>query len=154
MRQIWLGATDQYLDQKDPIYETEVDIEILGGCIMAFVVITPMILLAYAVEGSEAIQSTALDSIFCFTAAATLIATGSKFDTESKFSFCHFFAQGMTCFAWNNANDNNTVNGRRDFEAAGALGVFTIATGVLYLLDFFWVMYKKAFLGDSQQTQY
>lgn len=32
------------------------DTEILGGCVMAFVVITPMILLAYAIEGSEIIQ--------------------------------------------------------------------------------------------------
>lgn len=76
--QVWFGANDQYLDQKDPIYEAEVDIEILGGCVMAFVIITPMILLAYAIEGTDAIQRTSLDSLFTFTAAATLIATGSK----------------------------------------------------------------------------
>lgn len=60
----------------------------------------------------------------------------------------------MTCFAWNNANDNNTVNGRRDFEAAGALGVFTIATGILYLLDFFWVTYKKAYFTEEVNEGY
>ena len=54
----------------------------------------------------------------------------------------------MACFAWNNANDNNSNLTRRDFEAAGALGVMTIATGVLYLLDFFWVVYQKALIGD------
>ena len=71
------------------------------------------------------------------TAAATLISTGA-----------------MTCFAWNNAVDNNTVNGRRDFEAAGALGVFTIATGVLYLLDFFWVIWRKFQMTATQQEYY
>lgn len=54
----------------------------------------------------------------------------------------------MTCFAWNNANENNSNLGRRDYEAAGALGVFTIATGIVYLIDFFWLMYRKAYLGD------
>lgn len=50
----------------------------------------------------------------------------------------------MCCFAWNNTNDNNTNLGRRDLEAAGALGVMCIATGILYLIDFFWVVYRRA----------
>ena len=54
----------------------------------------------------------------------------------------------MTCFAWNNANPNDTNLGRRSFEAAGALGITCLGTGVLYLIDFFWVVYKKAYLGD------
>ncbi len=52
----------------------------------------------------------------------------------------------MTCFAWNNANDNvyDGVRNRRDVEAAGALGVMSIVTGILYLCDFFYVMYQNA----------
>jgi hypothetical protein len=29
------------------------------------------------------------------------------------------------------------------------MGVMTIATGVLYLIDFFWVVYQKALIGDD-----
>ena len=48
----------------------------------------------------------------------------------------------MTCFAWNNANAYNASLSRRDFEAAGALGIMCIATGILYFLDFFYVVYQ------------
>ena len=59
------------------------------------------------------------------------------------------FLLGMTCFAWNNAN-NNVLDGtrdRRDMEVAGTLGVMSIITGLLYLADFFYVMYQNALLG-------
>ncbi len=45
----------------------------------------------------------------------------------------------MTCFAWHNANTNNITVGRGDYVAAG----------VLYLVDFFWVIYRKAVIGDE-----
>jgi hypothetical protein len=45
------------LDVEDVLYPQEVDTEVLGtGAVMAFAVITPMILLAYAVEGRKQIQ--------------------------------------------------------------------------------------------------
>ena len=64
------------------------------------------------------------------------------------------FFPGMACFAWNNANENNSNIGRRNFEAAGALGVMTIATGVVYLLDFFWVVYQKAIFVEEDGYRY
>ena len=151
---MWFAATDGTLNSQDPTYETEVDAEILGGCVMAFTIITPLILLAYALEGTEVVQATSLDSLFCFTAAATLIATGSKCLLKYicfSIIWNWLFLQGMSCFAWNNANVNNTNNTRRTYEAAGALGLTCIGTGVLYMIDFFWVMYKKAYLGDPYE---
>ena len=56
----------------------------------------------------------------------------------------------MCCFAWNNANVTNTNVGRRNFEAAGALGVLQALTGVLYLVDFFYVMYQNAVLTPGE----
>ena len=61
---------------------------------------------------------------------------------------------GMACFAWNNANENNTSIGRRDYEAAGALGVMCICTGILYLIDFFYVIFQKALIGDADADDY
>ncbi len=55
----------------------------------------------------------------------------------------------MTCFAWHNANQNNITLGRSDFVVAGVMGVMIILTGVLYLVDFFWVIYRKAVIGDE-----
>jgi len=46
------------------------------GVVMAFAVITPMILLAYALEGRKSVQATSMDMIFCFVAATLLIAAG------------------------------------------------------------------------------
>ena len=55
----------------------ELDIEILGnGTLMCFMIVTPMILLAYAVEGRKTIQATSLDALFSFAGAALLIAVG------------------------------------------------------------------------------
>jgi len=92
------------LDVDDVVWPQEVDAEILGqgkstlcaaqkhghkitiflGAVMAFSVITPMILLAYATEGRKTVQATSLDLIFCFVAAATLIAAGGElFDLQS-----------------------------------------------------------------------
>ena len=55
----------------------------------------------------------------------------------------------MTCFAWHNANQNNINIARSQFTVAGVLGVACILTGVLYLIDFFWVIYRKAVIGDE-----
>lgn len=67
------------MNNEDVTYPTEADAEILGaGVIMAFTIITPMILLAYAVEGRKRVQATYLDAAFCFVGAATLIAAGGE----------------------------------------------------------------------------
>ena len=58
---------------------------------------------------------------------------------------------GMICFAWNNANDN--VSGmsrdRRDMEIAGTMGIMSILTGILYMVDFFYTMYQNALHGPA-----
>lgn len=59
---------------------------------------------------------------------------------------------GMCCFAWNNANTNQAALGRRDFEAAGSLGVVSIVTGIIYLIDFFYVMYQNALFSDTEDV--
>jgi len=127
---IFFGASDMMLHNEDAAYPTEADAEILGsGTLTCLMIVTPLILLAYAVEGRKRIQATSLDPLFSFVGAALLIASG-----------------GMTCFAWNNAN-NNVSDGqrdRRDFEIAGTLGIMSILTGILYLIDFFFVMYQNA----------
>ncbi len=60
----------------------------------------------------------------------------------------------MTCFAWNNANDNNASIDRRDFEAAGALGIMCIATGIIYFLDFFYVVYQREVIKGEEEDNY
>ena len=62
-------------------------------------------------------------------------------------------SSGMSLFAWSHANRNNASLRRADFVAAGSLGVLTALTGVLYLLDFFWVTYWKAVLGPTAENQ-
>ena len=57
----------------------------------------------------------------------------------------------MTCFAWNNANSYNASLSRRDFEAAGALGIMCIATGILYFLDFFYVVYQREVIKREEE---
>lgn len=60
-------------------YPTEADAEILGaGVVVAFTIISPMILLAYAIHGRKAVQATSMDAIFCFVGACTLIAAGGN----------------------------------------------------------------------------
>ena len=58
--------------------------------------------------------------------------------------------KGMTCFAWNNANENISSLGRRQMEIAGTIGVMSIITGILYMADFFYVMYQNALLAPQQ----
>jgi len=135
--QVFFGAADLVLDAADPDYPTEVDAEIIGGVTMAFSVITPAILLAYSIEGTKAVQRTSLDALFCLSGAIMLITTG-----------------GMTCFAWNNANAMNASLSRRDFEAAGALGIMCIATGILYFLDFFYVVYQREVIKREEEDGY
>ena len=57
----------------------------------------------------------------------------------------------MTCFAWHNANQNNSNINRSDFVVAGVMGVLSILTGVFYLVDFFWVIYRKAVIGEYEE---
>jgi hypothetical protein len=55
--QVFFGASDMQLDVEDVVYPQEVDTELLGsGAVMAFSIITPMILLAYAIEGRKNVQ--------------------------------------------------------------------------------------------------
>ena len=52
--QVFFAANDMVLDNDDVIDPTEVDAEILGaGTLMAFTIISPLMLLAYAVEGRK-----------------------------------------------------------------------------------------------------
>ena len=67
------------LHAEDPAYPTEADAEILGtGTLLCLILVTPMILLAYTVEGRKAVQSTSLDCLFSFAGACLLIAAGGK----------------------------------------------------------------------------
>ena len=75
---MFFGAADQILDQEDNNYETEVDTELLGGVVMAYCVITPMILLAYSYEGTNVVQRTSMDVIFSFVGAFVLVAVGGE----------------------------------------------------------------------------
>lgn len=76
---VFFGASDLVLHSDDVTYPMEADAEILGaGTLMAFAIITPMILIAYAMDGQKKVQSTYMDAIFCFVGAATLIAAGGK----------------------------------------------------------------------------
>ena len=57
MFQVFFAASDRVLDNEDIIDSTEADAEILGaGVLMAYTLITPLMLLAYAVEGRKVIQ--------------------------------------------------------------------------------------------------
>ncbi len=60
----------------------------------------------------------------------------------------------MTLFAWHHADDNNANLGRSNFVAAGVLGVLTTITGCVYLADFFWVVIRKALIGDESPGYY
>ena len=68
----------------------------------------------------------------------------------------HFPFLGMTLFAWRNNsnlttnNANNANVGRRDFEAAGALGILCICNGILFIVDFFYVMYQNVLHAPSE----
>ena len=68
----------------------------------------------------------------------------------------HLSFLGMTLFAWRNNsnlttnNANNANVGRRDFEAAGALGILCICNGILFIVDFFYVMYQNVLHAPSE----
>ena len=54
---MFFAASDMVLDNEDIIDSTEADAEILGaGVLMAYTLITPLMLLAYAVEGRKVVQ--------------------------------------------------------------------------------------------------
>ena len=91
------------LHNEDAAYPTEAAAEILGsgkrspspvfgffshhlkksflnsGTLTCLMIVTPLILLAYAVEGRKRIQATSLDPLFSFVGAALLIASGGMF---------------------------------------------------------------------------
>ena len=50
-----------------------------SGTLTCLMIVTPLILLAYAVEGRKRIQATSLDPLFSFVGAALLIASGGMF---------------------------------------------------------------------------
>ena len=80
------------LHAEDPAYPTEADAEILGtGTLLCLILVTPMILLAYSVEGRKAVQSTSLDCLFSFAGACLLIAAGGTFFSSNRicYSFNH-----------------------------------------------------------------
>ena len=62
----------------------------------------------------------------------------------------------MTLFAWRmnsnltTNNNNNASVGRRDFEAAGALGILCICNGILFVADFFYVMYQNVLHAPAE----
>ena len=75
--QAFFAASDQILHSKDVTYETEVDAEIIGvGTITAFTIISPMILLSYALYGRKTVQGTHLDILFCMVGAILFITSG------------------------------------------------------------------------------
>ena len=63
---------------------------------------------------------------------------------------------GMTCFAWKQEiySENNSNVRRNDFAQAGALGVMTIVAGLSYVADFFWLIYKRAFVEEEEYYDY
>ncbi len=90
---MFFGAADLELASRDPDYPTEVDAEIIGGVTMAFTIISPAILLAYAIEGREAVMRTALDAVFCLVGAIMMITLGG---TESQtYIFYAFQTAGL-----------------------------------------------------------
>ena len=61
-------------------------------------IVTPLILLAYAVEGRKRVQATSLDPLFSFVGAALLIASGGMIYTGCLIwigdilkSYCDFY---------------------------------------------------------------
>ena len=70
------------LNVKDSRYPHEADAEMIGsGTLMCLMIVTPMILLAYAVEGRKNVQATSLDPLFSFAGAGLLIAAGGTYVT-------------------------------------------------------------------------
>lgn len=81
-------ALNEYFHALKPLKYTN----ILGsGALLCFILVTPMILLAYAVEGRKNVQATSIDALFCFAGACVLIAVGG---THSSLSAFLFLAQG------------------------------------------------------------
>ena len=71
------------LNVKDSRYPHEADAEMIGsGTLMCLMIVTPMILLAYAVEGRKNVQATSLDPLFSFAGAGLLIAAGGMYSSH------------------------------------------------------------------------
>ena len=84
------------LNTYDSIYPTEADAEILGcGTLICLMIVTPMILLAYAVEGRKNIQATSLDAIFSFVGAAMLIAVGGNYLITNRKKLLYGYILGV-----------------------------------------------------------
>ena len=76
--QVFWGATDLVLDKRDVRYPMEADAEILGtGAVTTFMIVTPMILLAYVIEGRKAIQAS-----FIFGCLCSVVNCGCKKSPE------------------------------------------------------------------------
>jgi len=130
--QVWFGASDFDMSYKSS--QNEIDAEVIGcGILTCMTIVTLTILLSYMVEGRKVVQSTVLDMTFCFVAAVLLVTAGA-----------------MCCFTYNSvfalsgppivANLNISKYSQ---QAAGAMGVMCIITGLLYLADFFYTFNQR-----------
>lgn len=141
--QVWFGTADFEMNYKNVPSET--DAEILGcGTLTAFCIITPVILLSYVMEGRQVVQTTVIDAAFSFIAAALLLTSG-----------------GMACFTYNyvfgingsiagpHTHPNSNVS-RTNMEVAGAMGVLSILTAVVYLIDFFYLIIQRQALREEE----
>merc|ERR1711997_29951 len=131
--QVWFGTTDFEMGYKET--RNEVDAEVLGcGILTCMCIVSLTILLSYLIEGREVIQSTVIDAAFCIVASALLMTAG-----------------GMACLTYNSvfarsgpptiANMNIS---RSSQQVAASLGVMCIATSLLYLADFFYVLCQRS----------
>lgn len=131
--QVWFGTTDFEMNYKSS--PSEVDAEVIGcGILTCMAIVTPLILLSYVMEGREAVQCTVMDSAFCFIAATLLMCAG-----------------GMACFTYNSVfalsgppTVANTSIDRRALQTAAAMGVTCLATSLVYLADFFYVLLQRS----------
>merc|ERR550519_735473 len=114
---------------------SETDAEILGcGILTCMCIVSLTILLSYLLEGREVVQSTVIDAAFCIVASALLMTAG-----------------GMACLTYNSvfarsgpptiANMNIS---RSSQQVAASMGVMCIATSLLYLADFFYVLCQRS----------
>ena len=146
---------------------SETDAEILGcGILTCMCIVSLTILLSYLLEGREVVQSTVVDSVFCFLAAALLLTAGGESCTAHSrhLSRCFLYflflsqctAAGMACFTYNKVFalsgpptiPNQNIS-RSSMQVAAAMGVMCIGTGILYLADFFYVLCQRtALLAD------
>ena len=113
--QAFFAASDQILHSKDATYETEVDAEIIGvGTITAFTIISPMILLSYALYGRKTVQGTHLDILFCMVGAILFITAGGIFSIPIKPNFIHWLLILYCCIRHHTYSNYKTLLYRYD----------------------------------------